>query len=156
MRKMSDISTSVLAVDPGGVTGVAWWIDGQFSSWEVNGGRFGFYDAFEAMLERVDFTHIVCEDFIVTAKTARMTQQPDAMRVIGFLEAWTRKHGVHFTLQTPSTAKQFGTDAKLKHFGYFDSTSGGHKNDAARHLLTYLMLRLSEPNTLQHLKGFTL
>ena len=160
MRTVRADTHITLAVDPGGITGVAWaagddpLVQGAVISGEVPGGRFGFYDWFEAFVERgYPLRAVVCEDFIVTAKTARLTQQPDAMRIIGYLEAWTRRHGVPFVLQTPSTAKTFATNTKLRHFGWYQPTSGGHNNDAVRHLLTYLAVRDRHPGVLEHLKG---
>ncbi len=149
-----------LAIDPGGITGVAWCagddptVAGASVGGEVPGGRFGFYDWFGAFVERgYPFKAIICEDFLVTAKTAQLTQQPDAMRVIGYLEAWTHQHGVPFVLQTPSTAKSFATNPKLRHFGWYTSSAGGHSNDAFRHLLTYLAVRDRNPHVLDHLKA---
>ncbi len=58
------------------------------------------------------------------------------------------------TLQTPATGKGFGTDAKLKHLGWYNPTQGGHSNDAARHLLTYLAVRKQDPRIVAALKEF--
>jgi hypothetical protein len=160
MRAMRpDEPGMILAVDPGGVTGIAWAIETpagwQVDGGEVPGGRFGFYDFFDHAVEAGrNIKAIVCEDFIVTAATAKKTQQPDAMRVIGYLEAWARKHGVRLKLQTPSQAKSFSTNAKLKHFGWYQSSTGGHRNDAMRHLLRYLAIEVQDPATHAKLKEF--
>lgn len=129
----------VLAVDPGGHTGVAWLAGEQFGSGVIDGGRFEFHRWFTNVVNTIGSPiAIVCENFIVTASTARKTAQPDPYLIIGWLELWSHQHGVPFTLQTPSTGKGFGTDAKLKHMGWWRTGNGGHDNDAARHLLTYL------------------
>ena len=108
-----------LAVDPGGTTGLAWIIDGIFDSGQLAGGRDAFAEYFE-WAQAMQLTHIICEDFIITGQTAKKTPQPDALRIIGYLELWAQVRKVPFTLQTPSQAKGFSTDAKLKALG-FDS-----------------------------------
>ena len=122
-----------LAVDPGGTTGLAWIIDGIFDSGQLAGGRDAFAEYFE-WAQAMQLTHIICEDFIITGQTAKKTPQPDALRIIGYLELWAQVRKVPFTLQTPSQAKGFSTDAKLKALGWY-KPGKGHANDAARHLL---------------------
>ena len=100
----------VLAVDPGGHTGVAWLAGEQFGSGVIDGGRFEFHRWFTNVVNTIGSPiAIVCENFIVTASTARKTAQPDPYLIIGWLELWSHQHGVPFTLQTPSTGKGFGT-----------------------------------------------
>lgn len=146
----------VVAIDPGGNTGLAWMIDGtDFGSYVQNGGRFGFVDAFCNSIEKFATpTQVVCEDFIITSATARKTAQPDPYRIIGWLELWCYRHGIPFHLQTPAQAKGFGTDDKLKHLGWYRTGNGGHDVDAARHLLTYLAVHAKDPHTLALLKDF--
>ena len=146
----------VLAVDPGGHTGLAWLLDRQFGSDVVPGGRFGFRTWFtKAIGEIATPLVVVCEDFIITSATARKTAQPDPYRIIGWLELWCDQHAVPFVLQTPAQAKGFGTDAKLKHLGWYCTGNGGHDNDAARHLLTYLAVKAKDAPTLDRLRSFT-
>lgn len=132
----------VLAIDPGGNTGCAWLIDGEFGSCVVPGGRTAFVPYFLRSCGMRTPDQIVCEDFIITSATARKTAQPDPWRIIGYLEGWALTSGVPFKLQTPSQAKGFsGTPmyAKLKRLGWYRTGHGGHDNDAAAHLLLYLV-----------------
>lgn len=155
MRTEPSKHTFLLAVDPGGNTGLAWLLDREFGSDVRANGRFGFHEWFLSAVSRIATPQaVICEEFIVTSATARKTQQPDALRIIGWLELWCHQHGVPFVLQTPSQAKGFGTDAKLKHFGWYRTGSGGHDNDAARHLLTYLAVNLRDPATIETLRSF--
>jgi len=155
MRHETQEHTFVLAVDPGGNTGLAWLIDDEFGSQVATGGRFGFHDWFTKAVAKVATPNVViCEDFIITSATARKTAQPDPHRIIGWLELWCYQHGVPFILQTPSQAKGFGTDAKLKFMGYYRAGNGGHDNDAARHLLTYCAVRGRQLSVLNRLKEF--
>lgn len=146
----------VVAIDPGGNTGLAWMIDGtDFGSYVQGGGRFGFVDAFCASIEKFATpTVVVVESFIITSATARKTAQPDPYLIYGWLELWCHRHGISFHSQTPAQAKGFGTDAKLKHLGWYSAGNGGHDNDAARHLLTYLAVHVKDPSVLAKLKDF--
>ena len=151
---MSEEVPYCLAIDPGGHTGLAWMIGNEFGSAVLDGGRFGFLEAWVMSLEvagRPDF--IVCEDFIITSATARKSAQPDPYRIIGYVEGWCFLNQVPFKLQTPSQAKGFGTDAKLKHLGWYRAGNGGHDNDAARHLLVHLTACRHEA-TIQSLREF--
>lgn len=155
MRSEPAEHSFVLAVDPGGNTGVAWLLDREFGSDVVTGGRFGFHWWFtKSVADVATPLVVVCEDFIITSATARKTAQPDPYRIIGWLELWCHQHGVTFVLQTPSQAKGFGTDAKLKHFGWYSTGKGGHDVDAARHLLTYLAVNVKDPATIDKLRSF--
>lgn len=143
----------VLAIDPGGNTGCAWMLDGEFGSCVVPGGRTAFVPYFLRSCGMRTPDQIVCEDFIITSATARKTAQPDPWRIIGYLEGWALTSGVPFQLQTPSQAKGFGTDAKLKYLRWYRTGHGGHDNDAARHLLVHLVSVRHEA-TIAKLKEF--
>jgi hypothetical protein len=151
MRLLSESDLPLyVAVDPGGVTGVAWYVDGQFGSAEVPGGDLGFAPFWRDVLEQFNVAHLVCETFTITPATASKTRQYDALYIIGWLRSECGHLGLPLTMQSPSTGKSFATDAKLRHLGWYDRTPGGHRNDAARHLLTFLAKR-GEPAILKRL-----
>lgn len=81
---------------------------------------------------------IICESFIIGAHTAKNTQAPWSLELIGVARAvsrvWT---GKDVALQSPATAKHFSSDERLKLMGWYTPRKG-HANDAARHLLVYL------------------
>jgi hypothetical protein len=124
-----------LAVDPGGTTGLAWIVEGVFDSGQLAGGRFAFTTYF-TWAKEMHPSVIICEDFIISNATARKTPQPDPWRILGFLELWCDMTKTAFVSYTPSEAKGFGTDAKLKHLGWY-KPGKPHANDAARHLLYF-------------------
>ncbi len=124
----------VLAVDPGGTTGMAWWgyrPAGESVSFTEEPDRFHLYD--RVRVARPDV--IICENFV--PRSGALTFQPEALRIIGYLEGWAQENGVEFVLQTPAQAKSFATQAKLKAVGWWPKGLG-HAQDAARHLLVYL------------------
>lgn len=144
MKMLDSDSPVVLAVDPGGTTGVAWGVVNPgglvtVGSGEVLGGDHGFFKFFDQFVTAgYPLVTLVCETFTITASTARKTQQPDALFIIGLLRYWSAKHGVTLHMQRPGEAKGFGTNDKLKHLGWYQPTKGGHANDAVRHLVTHL------------------
>ncbi len=119
----------LLAVDPGGVSGLASWEDGAVTFSEEP-DRFSLYARVRAWAPQV----VVCENFVPRA--GPLTFQPEALRIIGGLEFWCAQHAADFVLQTPAQAKGFGTAEKLKAVGWWPKGLG-HSQDAARHLLVY-------------------
>lgn len=133
------MTTSWVAIDPGGVTGAAKltqtpWGLLRLDVWEIPDGRFGFLDWFKSF-DVAGVEQVFVEDFIITTGTVKKTQQVDPWRLVGYLEGWAHVNRVPLTLQAPATAKNFSTDAKLKYLGWHRPTPGGHQNDACRHLL---------------------
>lgn len=128
------------AIDPGGTTGVAFYAPGDgFWSSEVPGGSSVFAQAWRSLLERRTVAHVICEKYVITAATITKSRQYDALEIIGWLKLECPHLGIPLTLQTPSAAKAFSSDSKLKALGWYDRTPGGHRNDAARHLLKFLV-----------------
>lgn len=119
----------ILAVDPGGTSGWAWWNSAthQFHSGETA----DWLDWMDSGMP--DYDIIVIEKYTITVKTAKLTQQTDALRFTGALEYNSYPyHEVIIT--TPAEAKSFSTDKKLQRMGWY-RPGKGHANDAARHLL---------------------
>lgn len=83
-------------------------------------------------------TQFVIENFFITQATAKNSQAPWSLKVIGAVEWVCLREGLSpLVLQTPSDAKNFVPDAKLRALGYRSRGGGGHHNDAARHLVLY-------------------
>lgn len=132
----------VLAYDPGLTTGAAVLdveADHHMAS-EVE-GRFNFYDTFRTLVSLGRPLEVVGELYAVNADTHKKSRQYDPFYVNGHLEAECRRLGIPFTLQTPGEAKKFSTNEKLKAVGWYTATTGGHANDANRHLLKYVIER---------------
>ena len=159
----------VVAFDPGGTTGFAWYAreagqghaDAHIAYGEIPNGRSSAYDFINDIITSEgspvigingDVWHyhprVVCEDFIINTATATKSRQSDPLRIAGYLEGKCAEYGHPFKLQTPAQAKAFATDDKLRHLGWYHSTPGGHANDAARHLLTYLCIETKDPEIL--------
>lgn len=128
---------NILAVDPGLLTGYAWWVDGEVIHYGEADHRI-FVQWASDRASAVDV--VVCEDYVITPQTLKKTRQNYSLWQIGWImyEFGTiRKTQV--TLQLPSKAKTFADDEKLERLGWRHPTPGGHQDDAHRHLLAYLV-----------------
>lgn len=84
---------------------------------------------------------MVCERYIINARTAKVSQAPWSLEQIGCLRYLCRRSGVQFHLQNASDAKRFGTEARLNDLGWRRPRGAGHARDAQRHLLVFLTRR---------------
>lgn len=82
--------------------------------------------------------HIFIERYIITARTAKLTQQTDALEVIGRVKAACeyseyQKYGKVAGIKTVSKSgiNKLASDDTLKTFGWH-TTKSNHVNDAAR------------------------
>ena len=127
---------AIVAIDPGKVTG--WAVlseDGKYT-----GGEAVLHEvmaSIETLLVEGRRPIIVCEDFIFTTATAKKSRQTWSTEGIGVLRYLAARYQVSFVIQSPNSAKKFAIDEKLKAMGWYHPTTGGHRNDAARHLLLY-------------------
>jgi hypothetical protein len=117
---------------------------------EIPGGFDGFYGDIIVPFPWSETDVVVVEGFTVNASTHR--KDPTAFRdtndLIGALRVISRIHGITYVVQSPSQAKSFGSNDKLKRLGWYVGTKGGHRNDAARHLITYLATNERDPHIL--------
>ena len=132
---------NVLAIDPGGVTGIAFYQDGIYTGEEVPNGFDGMAHALStAFSPLLPLDAVVIESFTINAGTHKKDPGmfADTTAIIGAVRYVASVYGIPVKMQTPAKAKAFATDDKLRRLGWYDSTPGGHRNDAARHLLTFL------------------
>jgi hypothetical protein len=136
--------TILIAYDPGKVTGIFVWSEGAVLLHDQR-PWFEFLTWMEDVIPLYAGwgLEVVGEKYTISGQT--MTKGGDAHWSIGTNEIvryWCLKYSVPFLdTQTPSQAKSFSTDLKLKHLGWFQPTKGGHANDAARHGLVRLVDR---------------
>jgi hypothetical protein len=132
----------VVAVDPGKMTGIAiFYVEsGDFVSLECN-----FIDTCRHLLEIAakyrDKMILIVESFIIGPNTAKNTQAPWSLELIGVCrcisQVWCDRD-VHVSQQ--SAAMRFSSNTRLKHVGWY-KPGKGHGNDAARHLLLVMVTR---------------
>lgn len=132
----------LLAIDPGLDTGVI-YMDIEdpmepiiIGSWELTPEEF--YLMVEQILsEKGSDIRVVIERFIISEATAKKSQQPWSLELIGVTRKECWKYGSMLVLQKPSD-KEFATNEKLRHVGFWHVGGEGHANDAFRHALVYL------------------
>ncbi len=127
----------IVAVDPGGTTGLALWSRTVGLSLRELDDPAHAVDWLADIAGQIDYGIFVVERYIITPATAKMSQQHDALEIIGAIKYLVRKHGHDLVMQTPAEAKKFSTDAKLKNIGWYQPGQG-HARDASRHALLFL------------------
>lgn len=130
------MGSTVIGVDPGGTTGLAVWSPGL----KLHLVELTPDDAVDWMSEVAQGAtkkHFVVERYTITPATAKMSQQHDALEIIGALKFLVRKYGHTLSMQTPAEAKGYSTDQKLKNIGWYQAGKP-HARDASRHVLLYL------------------
>jgi hypothetical protein len=128
----------ILALDPGKTTGWATYNEGNFESGQTNFMETCQLIRDMATWEKTDL-HIVSESFLITMQTVKNTQAPWSLELIGVARYFAQElTGQDLTLQMPSAAKRFSSDERLKAFGWH-KPGKGHANDAARHLLLFMV-----------------
>ena len=85
---------------------------------------------------------VACENFLITVNTAKKSQgdRQWSLEQIGVLRHLCHKHGHGFELTTPSDAKTFCSNDKLRRAGFW-TPGKGHANDSARQIAMALARR---------------
>ena len=127
---------NILTADPGKMTGWAMYITetDDFSS-----GQLPWFEHLE-WFEKVyrSFDVVISESFVITAATLKKSRQSWSLEAIGAMRYMLEKQGRNLVLQSPGEAKGFATPEKLKKVGWW-LPGNDHAQDAARHMLTYVV-----------------
>ncbi len=136
----------VIAVDPGGTTGLVRWQDvtdiyeAHQLTWE---DTVRLVHGWLVHADEADFfqTTIVVERYTITMQTLKKSRQYEALYCIGGLLTLALLHeGVDVVLQTPAEAKGLASDDTLRRLGWYDAVRGKeHARDALRHLVLFLV-----------------
>jgi len=153
----------LLAVDPGETTG--------FALFDTESGESYFWAEPSAMdavtyvngkLHDGELEVLIVERFTISSRTVQATRggSNTAIEIIGALRwlahTYSNQHNedgelrktIPFVVQSPSDAKAFVTDEKLKRLGWY-TPGKDHARDATRHLVTYMVRNgLLEPSSL--------
>jgi hypothetical protein len=144
----------LFSCDPGKATGTSLWditnVPEQEPKllWTEEVAEHDFFPFIGKLFEdlvgdktEMDF-EIVCENFLITANTYKVTPGTWSLRYIGALQYLSWKHGIKFTLQTP-LQREFASDEKMERMGIAptDGVKGGHTRDALRHAIVYLVMK---------------
>lgn len=136
----------LVALDPGGTTGVAEYVAGRINAWQLDVPLH--HKNLYNYLDNHRPEKVICESF-----TYRRMDKVDLIPVeyIGVARLWCIQTGTPLVLQTPSQAKKFFDDTKVKGVGLWQPGQP-HANDAIRHLLYFLTFTIKDPNYLRLLQ----
>lgn len=131
----------ILAVDPGGTTGVA-FKDFCCEPFDQAPGTWmpvGFARAASVLRERIENDKVdlvVCERFTIGSRTVGKSTRGsnEAIELIGVARYLASQANIPFQEQAPVDAKNFVPDSRLKHIGWYKA-GPDHQRDAMRHLL---------------------
>jgi hypothetical protein len=127
----------ILGADPGGTTGI---VILDTDSWSVlASGHPTAKDAYAALEHAMGFwsvDRVGIEAFTITARTAELSRQYDALYLIGWTTGLCLKHRIPLVVDTAGNAKAVWSDARLKaHPAIDDAVRNEHARDALRHAL---------------------
>lgn len=148
---MTERIERVVAIDPGKLTGVAFMLRkgdevsllGSFE-WdedEVIPGVRPFIQDWRPLQKGAFPLRVVIEKFTITVETAKKSQAPFSLEVIGAVKQVCRDAEYPVSAiawQKPSEAKESFPNAKLKRVGLWHKGGEGHALDAIRHGALYL------------------
>lgn len=142
MSSQADKEYVIIGVDPGLMTGVfAYFSDGVRNGWQHPRDEVALHvdDCLRrwAAFNEPGNIHIAIERYIITAQTAKLSQQPDALEVTGAVKAIAQIHGVTDVRQYMKANLKYASDSMLRSVGW--SIPGmRHANDAARQAFALL------------------
>jgi len=130
----------ILALDPGGTTGVAFWTNGTWSFDQLTLDQHHLeleqlLDAYWlAFADGLDL--VICEDWDNRAKAdAKLI----SLEYIGVVKPWARRRNAALVMQQ-AAKKEWATNRVLSVLGVADPTAGSpHARDACRHIVVHLI-----------------
>jgi hypothetical protein len=129
-------TTGMFLYSPQGRIGPGWKGLKPFYAWQ----QFGAEDAPRTLNgEIVDLTtrygprqvHIAVERFIINSRTAKSSQQADALEITGMVKGFARLYTPNPVQQYMKANLKFANDDALRRAGWY-SPQMGHATDAAR------------------------
>lgn len=159
----------IIALDPGGTTGMAVWSDRRqlFEGGTVSGDDMKWYELgpeehHKQLMDflvkwtvgpAADFT-IVCESFEFRQNRQRDNINLMSREYIGVVKLFNQMYGTPVVFQTAGAAKSFVTDDKLKVMDLYQKGSA-HERDATRHLIYYMVTKLGRTDLIESWKDLT-
>lgn len=143
---MSGLPDVVMWLDPGKTTGAAWWIDptAVFGSGEYDAEGVDLLLRLTAGKYPGEKLAVGCEGYNVTSGGPRTGTPEHSLKVIGLVEQLAVELGFTLLKQVPSSQRKLGL-LWSRRMGW-RKRGKRHANDAAAHLLTWLMARKPMPS----------
>lgn len=135
---------TVIALDPGGTTGVVVAYGGLMQTHQVSG-----LTSVNNLLHNHNPNVVVYEKFFYQRRD-KVDLTP--VEVIGVIKLYCELTGTEIVGLAAQQAKVFWTDEKLKKLGLWE-TNHKHAMDAVRHLLYYITFGQGDYSYVERLKG---
>ena len=130
-------------LDPGLTTGIAWFNGERFDSCQLIFQDVGVWLT-SHLLGLRERAHVGWEHYVVTGGGGRFGTPAPSLETIGMTRWICHEHGATILPAQPSSARKLGGDDKLKRLRWY-KPGKRHANDAANHLLSYLLRTHSLP-----------
>lgn len=149
---MSDLPRKVVALDPGGQTGIAVWCDGAHTAFDLPAAdamwwlyrELNGYPLSDPKSQEPLPGLIISESIHINRRTHEKGHDVlISVEQIGVSRFLSQLFGAEFKLQSPAEAKMFSTDNKLRSMDWW-TVGTDHARDASRHLMVHLCERDSE------------
>lgn len=135
----------LLAVDPGKLSGFV-----LLDTTEIPDGdpKIVLAEEFDQQLTAANMhwwlasgevTSVVMEDFFITVETAKKKDTRYSLELLGVGRYFSTLYSVPFTLQSPSAAKSFVDNDRIRALGLWVRGGEGHHKDAMRHAILHLV-----------------
>lgn len=141
---------AMFGVDPGKVSGVAFWVPSishlhifasaelardEIKPWMLEQLKLAWATPSKMGLVPVRPCVIATENFTQAKGGQPLTNQPDALRVIGVLRAIADEMNCSLTTNGASPAKKLANNDRMRKIGWYKYTKNGHETDARRQIL---------------------
>jgi len=145
-----------IAIDPGLMTGLSVWewdrVGDPALMWSGEVDYDHFASSVRSWYDLSDrdsmYLNVICERFVINAATAKKSQAPYSLELIGQLKLIMMDHEVSpetIAYQSPSDAMAMFDNKKLKKLDYWHVGGAGHALDSIRHGLLYFVKRGWKP-----------
>lgn len=147
--------TTILAIDPGNVTGAALLYPNasEPETWEVPDGLDGFVRWYNMA---VFADEVWMEQFTINAETHKKTREMAALHIIGYVLGTNLLRGTPTKMVLPRDHKRFSQvpskTSKIARLGWGERTKDGHSDDACS-ILLYALTKPAHYERLSQLLG---
>lgn len=137
---------AMFGVDPGKASGVAFWVPSISHRHIFASAELARDEIRPWMLEQVRDASITrqtavrpcliaTENFTQAKGGQPLTNQPDALRVIGVLRAIADEMNCSLTTNGASPSKRLANNDRMRRIGWYKYTKDGHETDGRRQIL---------------------
>lgn len=141
---------AILGCDPGKASGVALWVPSidhtsifasaelardEIKPWAMEEIKRASTTPSRMGLVGIRLCLIATENFTQARGGQPLTNQPDALRVIGLLRTLADDLSCSLTTNGASSAKKLANNERMRRIGWYKYTKNGHETDARREIL---------------------